>query len=471
MRTAFAARYIVFTMRGLYRTPGPLSTPRGTRPATGDNDDRPPPYAHEASSRAASTSALLGRRFKRPGPLVASPPRRKPPASTGPRPDALDELLRDRPTDEKQGATATQGFSFQQWWATLAVAELLATKDDFAVGMEVKEDVALLDSATKPTKVEFCQVKKSEQVGAWTLKDLHKKGTKLKAGGHQPSTLAKLYKRRHEFKGHPTKLRFVSNVGFKVPAEDDSNVHSVETKLDQLTVAQQTVVKSAIAEQVGIDAATMDLTDVRLHKTNLPLAEQELFIGGKLSHLVENGLLPFPIAQPTVAARFLASELQSKAANTSYARSLSELNQRLLSRADALNTLARVSTGSRTVHTVLDEAIEHLRAEGHPFLAVKAVAGARVQLCADAADRTNLLFRNLAGTLLDFKDATVASAPEAKLGELMNSLVAGASGVAPAEFAGRDRGYVNALALLVLNDGIDIDVLTAPTGSEPKATK
>ena len=73
--------------------------------------------------------------------------------------DSLDLVLRDRPIDEKNGVNASLGFTFQQWWAALSIAELLGSGDDFAVGVEVKEDIAILDSAQSPTKVEFCQVK------------------------------------------------------------------------------------------------------------------------------------------------------------------------------------------------------------------------------------------------------------------------------------------------------------------------
>jgi hypothetical protein len=386
--------------------------------------------------------------------------------------DSLEELLRDRPADEKQGANASLGFGFQQWWAALAVVELLATQDDFAVGIEVKEDIALLDSPTVPTKVEFCQIKKNEQDGAWTFKELYNKGKKLKSGGYETSILAKLYKRRHEFLEHSTKLRFVSNVGVKVPAEDGSTANSHDTRIEDLTETQQTVVKKAIASQLGVDESLVTLKNMLLHKTNLPLGEPEAFVGGKLSQLCENSYLPFPIPQPTVAARVLASELQSKASSTNYARSLSDLRRRLMSRSDALNTLAKLATVKPNISTVLNEAIERLNAEGHDFLTVKSIKGESIRVCVDAVDRTNLLFRDLAKLMFDVYDEIVGSAAHGtKLGELMERLVQFAQQKNPAEFSGRSAGYINAIALLVLNDGIDINVCTAKTDSKFEATQ
>ena len=133
--------------------------------------------------------------------------------------DSLDLLLRDRPIDEKNGVNASLGFTFQQWWAALSIVELLGSGDDFAVGLEVKEDIAILDSAQSPTRVEFCQVKKHERDGVWVLKDLHRKGSKRKDGTYENSILAKLYARRQEFGVSRANLRFVSNIGVKLPDE------------------------------------------------------------------------------------------------------------------------------------------------------------------------------------------------------------------------------------------------------------
>jgi hypothetical protein len=145
--------------------------------------------------------------------------------------DSLDLLLRDRPIDEKSGANAGLGFTFQQWWAALAIVERLGGADDFAVGVEVKEDVAILDSAQSPTKVEFCQVKKHERDGVWVLKDLHKNGSKRKDGTHEHSILAKLYARRTEFGAARASLRFVSNIGVKLPDEADRDSIATNTDL------------------------------------------------------------------------------------------------------------------------------------------------------------------------------------------------------------------------------------------------
>ena len=219
--------------------------------------------------------------------------------------DDLVDLLLDKPDDETKGAEATIGFSYQQWWAALIAVEMLKGGENYALGMEIKEDVAILDSPTNPTRVEFCQIKKNEQAGAWALSDLHNKGAKLKKG-HEPSTLAKLYKRRIDFTGHAVSLKFVSNVGFKISAVGmPKKVHSVEARLKDLDSPDKELIVSAISSQLGIEKSVVLIDDIRLHRSNLPMAEQEIFVAGKISKLWEERALPFQIDQPTIAARFL----------------------------------------------------------------------------------------------------------------------------------------------------------------------
>lgn len=383
--------------------------------------------------------------------------------------DSLDVLLRDHPTDEKNGANASLGFTFQQWWAALAIAERLGGEDDFAVGVEVKEDVAILDSAQTPTKVEFCQVKKHERDGVWALKDLHKRGAKRKDGTYEYSILAKLYARRKEFGTTRASLRFVSNLGVKLPDESGGTAHATDTDLSSLNAEQQSFVRQAIATQLGCEEGTVDLARVVVHKTNLPLGEPEIFVSGKLEQLSSTGQLPFRLSHTSVAARVLASEVQSRASSTSYARSFEELKLRIISKAQALDILTNVAVAKAPVSEILDEATAELDREGRPFLERKDIKAQRVRVCADASDRTNMIFKEIANALQIARIRVEAAiGAKATLGELMNEVVEEARASDPADFNGLPLGYIRAIALLVLHDAIDFNILTTPIGPESK---
>ena len=390
-------------------------------------------------------------------------------AGAAPTQDDLVLLLRDTLADEKGGVTATLGFSFQQWWAALRVVELLESNMDFAVGLEVKEDVAVLDSASAPTTVEFCQVKKSERSGLWTLAQLKAKGAKRQDGTHELSTLAKLYSRKLEFTGHPVGLRFVSNVGFSVPETSGKSVPTADTCLDTLPAGDADTLRDELAAQLGKTRADIDHAALRVHRTNLPLGEQELFVGGKLSELSVTGRLPFALTQTSVAARVLASEVQSRASDTSFARNFAELRSRLISRKDAIDILSAVAASKPPVQVALDEAIVSLERVNYPFVQVRGIKEERVRVCAHASDRTNMQFR--AAVIALEASARVVEADigqRSTLGELMDETVEKARADAPQDLASMSLSYLRAVALLVLNHALDINLRPPAPGAQPK---
>lgn len=102
--------------------------------------------------------------------------------------------LVDTLEDEKTGAHARKGFTYQDWWAAHKSFELLSntSSKDFAIGVEIKEDVIVIDSLATPSKFEFYQIKKKEP-NNWTVTGLLKAEKKVSA--QEKSTLSKLYSR------------------------------------------------------------------------------------------------------------------------------------------------------------------------------------------------------------------------------------------------------------------------------------
>ncbi|MBU9205476.1 DUF4297 domain-containing protein [Burkholderia multivorans] len=381
-------------------------------------------------------------------------------------PGPLEALLRDLPHDESGGRSATLGFSFQQWWATLSAVERLQDAQDFAILSEFKEDVAILDSAEAPKSVEFCQVKKSERSGAWTLAELQRRGVKLKTGeGYEPSILAKLYRRKVDFEGHPTGLHFISNVAVKLPDESGGDANAGKTCLHTLTDEQKEKVRASVGQQLGLEPESVDLTCVYVHRTNLPLGEQEIFVGGKLSELAASGKLPFTLTHTTIAARMLASEFQRRASDTAYARSFADLKARLLSRAQVIDILSQVAQARPPVHDVFARGIEELEREQYAFFAREEIRSHRVRVCAEATDRTNEVFREIANALAVAKAKVLQTGSTGSLKEVMEEIVQEIRANESFLVAGHPVSYLRAIALLVLTDGIELDVRPPAPGA------
>lgn len=383
----------------------------------------------------------------------------------------LSSLLCDQPSDEKTGANATLGFTYQQWWATLKATDLYATGTDFAIGVEVKEDVAILDSPDRPTTVEFCQVKKHERDGVWSWSDLLRPSPKKKDDSTDPSPLAKLYSRRHTFAGYPTKLTFVSNVAYRVPLDESgkSLQHSNGCELREFPDSKAKEVKSKISDQLEIPVESVDLANFALQRTNLPLGEQDTFVTGKLSTLSDTGRLPFKLSKPHVSARMLAAEFQQRAANTDFANTIEKLKARCLSKADMTRILHDVESAGPSIQTALEDGLTRLDREGYHYGRIKQIQRAKISLCTDLSDRTNNQAIGLSRLFaVCSHEAQIDLDSMATLGTMMEFLVERSVQQDPVAVSGVSNGYLCGLALLVINHAINIDLFLASAGSQSK---
>lgn len=388
---------------------------------------------------------------------------------------SLTALLADTANDDNAGQVALQGFTFQEWYAVLLITELLEKPDDFALGIEVKEDISVLDSPSTPTKIEFCQVKTNEQTVAWTLSELHKRGKKLKDGTFPPSILGKLYKRRHEFSEYPSKLRFVSNTSFKIKDGKGDALNAHDYQLTSLSEGGKKIVANALANQLTLTEADIDLKDVRLHRSDLSLGQQHLFISGKLSDLARRQLIPFQVPQPVVAALMLVSDVRSKGSNTSYAATFEELRaKRLIARSDAITTLSLLSNPSKSIADIFDEGIELLRRDpDHDYGEVEEMQDERAAIMLALTDRTNALVKRQLITLNDcYKLVKISSSPDKKklssyIGRVANDALKTNSEAFPMV----TKPFLHALTLMVIRNGIDINVFTTATDSQHEVEK
>ena len=388
---------------------------------------------------------------------------------------SLTALLADTATDDNAGQIASQGFTFQEWYAVLLITELLEQPDDFAIGIEVKEDISVLDSASTPTKIEFCQVKTNEQAVAWTLSELHKRGKKLKDGTFPPSILGKLYKRRHEFAGHPSKLRFVSNSSFKIKDGANDSLNSHDYQLTSLSAGGKKIVAKALADQLALEETDIDLADVRLHRSDLSLGKQHLFISGKLSELAHRQLIPFQVPQPVVAAFMLVSDVRSKGSNTSFAATFEELRvKRLIARSDAMATLSLLSKPTKSTAEVFDEGIELLQREPeYDYGEIEDMQENRASVLLALTDRTNALTKRQLVTLIDcYKLVKSSDSPEKKkLSTYIERVSNDALNTNPDAFPMLPKSFLRALTLMVIRNGIDINVFTTATNPQPEVAK
>lgn len=68
--------------------------------------------------------------------------------------------LNDSLTKERGGRHGGKGHEFQRYWALCHLLKLDLEQDDYLLLIEFIEDVAVLDTAVTPTKLNLFQIKK-----------------------------------------------------------------------------------------------------------------------------------------------------------------------------------------------------------------------------------------------------------------------------------------------------------------------
>ena len=148
---------------------------------------------------------------------------------------------------------------------------------------------------------------------------------------------------------------------------------------------------------------------------------------------------------------------------------MSDLQARIISKQQVITALSNVASVKKSISEVFDDAIQTLESENAGFLLIKKIRSERINICADSVDRTNLYFRDIIKALHESMMLSLETADDnASLSQLMKLVV---ENLAKDSFAsmGVTISYLYAAALLVLNDGIDFDVLTASVGSQSEA--
>lgn len=327
-------------------------------------------------------------------------------------------LFKDYSGDESGGQHAIRGFSFQVWQAVLETLRAHATGDDYAVVLEWQQDIAILDSSSKPKRVTFIQLKKNESSHHWTLngllsasskdkqpasevtsthsEDVSSSPKKAKKKALQRSTLAKLYFHRRRFAAlnPPAVLVFASNAPFFVNVGDEAEEETfTEVKLDELHPTAAGKVELALRKQLDIPAnEVLDLGSFTLRVTNCPTEEAHKFAIGELVELCEQNKIGVQIKAPFVAVCLVASYVQQRAGKSSFARDFEKLLTRAVTRADVTSYFAAANDAHVRPQDLVEQIITRLNSEGADFELVEELQAALNSACAQITNRTGLVW-------------------------------------------------------------------------------
>lgn len=257
---------------------------------------------------------------------------------------ALEEVVQalvDPDTAETGGAHNQKGIEFQKNWA---IVKMFALKEkgaiDFLILFEAIQDVAILNSAVKPTAIEIFQIKKKDR-NEWTwslLTNLHVPDDPLKKmKGHKMakpldgvsgSPLGKLFAALAGFKTLNSSGGFVSNAGCDLKLSAGGNAAtSLPVSLSALPLHFTDLLQAALDSVQKAGHAKADLSKVILEKVDIPVDDAETYTIG-IVHKFLDKMSPKHSGQARSFVESLLAKLGPLGAKTAKATTIEEMKSR-----------------------------------------------------------------------------------------------------------------------------------------------
>lgn len=246
---------------------------------------------------------------------------------------------------EKSGAHTMARYGFQVHASIVKMLELHGSGNDYRAVFDHFDDLMVFDKADLPENVDFYQIK-SNNKGPWSLKALMKKEGK----GSPPVTfVGRLHYHMGSFSQMITKLGFLSNAGFKLKladgtfsTDDHNSICSSDLHPNEIDLLKKTLAKDTVRPppQDGSHLFAFE-------RTSLGIAEQDVFVKGRLVKFVEErgGAEPIPVIS---LYQTLLSSVFTKTGVTQEFTTLAEFyDRKTLSRADIEAMFVRATAGRR----------------------------------------------------------------------------------------------------------------------------
>lgn len=334
----------------------------------------------------------------------------------------LKKIL-DTPEDEKTGAHAKRGFGYQDWWSTLKTFELWSTSNlDFVIGVEIKEDVIIIDSISKPMTIEFYQIKKKE-TGVWNINDLTRTVSRKKVA--EKSILSKLYLRYINFQPISTKLYFISNAKLKAHNINNSEIeHSNSNFKSDIHPEVLSKIDNKLKVQLNLDdKVQIDYSIINFQVSKLSVDEPETHIMGKILDLNEDNKFPIKLTNIKIAINYITTQFNQMGSNTNYATNVGQILERCLTRNKFEEIVFNIEKTTVTLENFMDEGLNELEKEGYPFLKRRKLIQPSREVLLNIRDRSKVDVQNLFSYIHEsYIDSILHLEKLSKISEIMENL-------------------------------------------------
>ncbi|WP_375251914.1 dsDNA nuclease domain-containing protein, partial [Dokdonia donghaensis] len=192
--------------------------------------------------------------------------------------------------------------------------------DDYVFLFDFHDDLVVLDSETKPNKIDFYQIK-SKDSGNWTVKALTKKEKE------KLSVTGKLYLNKINFTKNTNSLNFISNANFsfKQLTNGEESLKRSKIKVKELDKSIFKEFEDSIKNEHKLTNTLFgELTS--FHVTKLSNKDSSTHCLGELSKLI-NKINPENSINPELAYKQVFNEVSRQTENTFGDKSISNLDE------------------------------------------------------------------------------------------------------------------------------------------------
>ncbi len=274
------------------------------------------------------------------------------------------ENLNDSLTKERGGRHGGKGHEFQRYWALCHLLKLDLEQDDYLLLVEFIEDVAVLNTAIAPTKLDLFQIKKKEgAVGAkWTKTTL---AGPQKAGA---SILAKLFQSRRISPDSNASIAFVSNAPVELTLHDGAaSVAYEQFSANDIEKVLKDSLQKSIAGELNCTVQDIEFGALMFVKSPLAMDDLEAHAIGKVSSYLGKKF-PTHSARADVFCKALYSEIKLRATSTQDASTFEKLCQiRGIAKSQFSEMLA-TTLAKKSDNEIIDAAIAGLVQENVTFV-------------------------------------------------------------------------------------------------------
>ncbi len=193
--------------------------------------------------------------------------------------DLFDKVI-TTPQSETAGRNSSARFLYQKNWALSHLLKLHKNGEDYVFAFEFHDDVLVLNSEIKPTKLSFFQVK-TKRAKNWTIKGLTTSSKNKKTGDIKLSILGKLYQHKINFNTETVELSFVTDSYFSF----DTTKLKV-SGLDLKKLDHDSITSKINAELPAL--SVISLNELFFIHADLNLDDQETHIRGKIHNFFKD---------------------------------------------------------------------------------------------------------------------------------------------------------------------------------------